>query len=302
MGALADESMFAWFGERIKSRDSTSVFLLAPLAAFELVFFVVPFLILVRMSLNSQPETGFYETGWTLAAYGDILASDLYQQMILFSFKLGVIATVTAVVIALFYAYAAYRADGLTKSVLLFSVILPLLTTLVVKTYAWRPLLAPNGVLNDFLLSAGLVGSRIQFAPSMFGTVVGQVYIVFPYAVLAIYSVLSTLDWDVVEAARDLGASRPRSFVEVVLPEVLPGVAVATVVSFAWSVGAYAAPSQLGTGSQTTFAMEIGNLMLTNFNWPLGAAFALLMLAAMLAASLAVIRLLTGSVGGVQDV
>jgi spermidine/putrescine transport system permease protein len=125
---------------------------------------------------------------------------------------------------------------------------------------------------------------------------------VFPYAVLAIYSVLSTLDWDVVEAARDLGASRPRSFVEVVLPEVLPGVAVAIVVSFAWSVGAYAAPSQLGTGSQTTFAMEIGNLMLTNFNWPLGAAFAILMLAAMLAASLAVIRLLTGSFGGVQDV
>lgn len=302
MNALADESMFAWVGEHIKRRDSTTVFLLAPIAAFELAFFVVPFLILVRMSFNTQPETGFYESGWTLAAYGDILASNLYQQIILFSFKLGVVATVVAVLLGLFYAYAAYRAEGLTKSILLFSVILPLLTTLVVKTYAWRPLLAPNGVLNDILLSLGLVDGRIQFAPSLFGTVVGQVYIVFPYAVLAIYSVLSTLDWDVVEAARDLGASRPRSFVEVVLPEVLPGVAVATVVSFAWSVGAYAAPSQLGTGAQTTFAMEIGNLMLTNFNWPLGAAFALLMLAAMLAATLAVIRLLTGSVGGVQDV
>lgn len=302
MDALSDESMFAWLGERIKSRNSTSVFLLAPLAAFELAFFVVPFLMVVRMSFNTQPETGFYESGWTLAAYGDILASDLYQQIILFSFKLGIIATVVAVLLGLFYAYAAYRAEGLRKSILLFSVILPLLTTLVVKTYAWRPLLAPNGVLNNALLWLGLIDGRIQFAPSLFGTVVGQVYIVFPYAVLSIYSVLSTLDWDVVEAARDLGASRPRSFFEVVLPEVLPGVAVATVVSFAWSVGAYAAPSQLGTGAQTTFAMEIGNLMLTNFNWPLGAAFSILMLAAMLVATLAVIRLLTGSVGGVQDV
>ncbi|WP_435117229.1 ABC transporter permease [Halolamina sp. C58] len=302
MDALSEESMFAWFGERIKRQDATSVFLIAPIAAFELVFFVVPFLILVRMSFNTQPESGFYESGWTLAAYGDILGSNLYHQIILFSFKLGVIATVVGVSLALFYAYAAYRAEGLTKSILLFSVILPLLTTLVVKTYAWRPLLAPNGVLNNVLLSLGLIGERVQFAPSLFGTVVGQVYIVFPYAVLSIYSVLSTLDWDVVEAARDLGASRPRSFFEVVLPEVLPGVAVATVVSFAWSVGAYAAPSQLGTGEQTTFAMEIGNLMLTNFNWPVGAAFSILMLAAMLAATLAVIRLLTGSIGGVQDV
>jgi spermidine/putrescine transport system permease protein len=302
MDPLSDESMFAWVGERIKRRDSRTLFLIAPIAAFELVFFVVPLLILLRMSFNIQPETGFYERAWSLAAYGDILSSELYHQIIFFSFKLGIIATVTAVLLGLFYAYAAYRADGLTKSMLLFSVILPLLTTLVVKTYAWRPLLAPNGVLNDILLSLGLVSERIQFAPSLFGTVVGQVYIVFPYAVLAIYSVLSTLDWDLVEAARDLGASRPRSFYEVVLPQVLPGVAVATIVSFAWSVGAYAAPSQLGTGVQTTFAMEIGNLMLTNFNWPLGAAFSILMLGGMLAATLALIRLLTGSIGGVQDV
>lgn len=302
MRALSDESTFAWIGERIKRQDSTTMFLLAPLGAFELAFFVVPFLILLRMSFNVQPETGFYETGWTLAAYRQILASDLYHQIILFSFKLGVIATTIAVLLAIFYAYAAYRAEGVTKSLLLFSVILPLLTTLVVKTYAWRPLLSPAGVLNDVLMAIGLLERPIQFAPGLFGTVVGQVYIVFPYAVLAIYSVLSTLDWEVVEAARDLGASRPRSFFEVVLPEILPGVAVATVVSFAWSVGAYAAPSQLGKGTQTTFAMEIGNLMLTNFNWPLGAAFSILMLVAMLAVSLGVMRLFTGSIGGVQDV
>lgn len=299
---MSDENAaLAWLGERIKARDSTSVFLLAPLAAFELAFFVVPFLILVRMSLNEGTSSGSYAPGWTLGAYGDVLGSDIYRQVVVFSFELGVVATVIAVLLALFYAYAAYRADGVRKSILLFSVILPLLTTLVVKTYAWLPLLAPNGVLNDVLLALGM-GHRIQFAPGLVGTVVGQVYIVFPYAVLSIYSVLTTMDWDVVEAARDLGASRPRSFFEVVVPEALPGIAVATVVSFAWSVGAYAAPSQLGTGEQTTFAMEIGNLMLTQFDYPVGAAFSLLMLAAMLAVSLAVIRLLTGSIGGVESV
>lgn len=86
------------------------------------------------------------------------------------------------------------------------------------------------------------------------------------------------------------------------LPEVLPGVAVATVVSFAWSVGAYAAPSQLGTGTQTTFAIEVGNLMLTNFNWPLAAALAVCMLAAMLATSVVLFRVLNGMGGGMQNV
>ncbi|WP_343750124.1 ABC transporter permease [Salarchaeum japonicum] len=294
--------MFAWLGRRIKSQNTGSVMLIAPLAAFELVFFVVPFLILVRMSLNESAQAGPYQSGFTLDAYRSVLDSTLYHDLVFFSFKLGVIATVVAVLLALFYAYAAYRATGVRKSLLLFSIILPLLTTLVVKTYAWRPLLAPNGVLNDLLMAVGLTSSPIQFAPGMFGTVVGQVYIVFPYAVLAIYSVLSTMDWDTVEAARDLGASRPRSFLEVVVPEALPGIAVATVVSFAWSVGAYAAPSQLGSGEQTTFAMEIESLMLTAFDWPTGAAFSLLMLASMLVVSLAVMRLLTGSVGGVQDV
>ncbi|GAA0657700.1 ABC transporter permease [Salarchaeum japonicum] len=299
---MATESMFAWLGRRIKSQNTGSVMLIAPLAAFELVFFVVPFLILVRMSLNESAQAGPYQSGFTLDAYRSVLDSTLYHDLVFFSFKLGVIATVVAVLLALFYAYAAYRATGVRKSLLLFSIILPLLTTLVVKTYAWRPLLAPNGVLNDLLMAVGLTSSPIQFAPGMFGTVVGQVYIVFPYAVLAIYSVLSTMDWDTVEAARDLGASRPRSFLEVVVPEALPGIAVATVVSFAWSVGAYAAPSQLGSGEQTTFAMEIESLMLTAFDWPTGAAFSLLMLASMLVVSLAVMRLLTGSVGGVQDV
>jgi len=299
---VATESMFAWLGRRIKSQDTGSVMLVAPLAAFELLFFVVPFLILVRMSLNESAQAGPYESGLTLDAYRSVLDSGLYHDLVFFSFKLGVIATTIAVLLALFYSYAAYRATGFRKSLLLFSIILPLLTTLVVKTYAWRPLLAPNGVLNDVLMGIGLTSSPIQFAPGMFGTVVGQVYIVFPYAVLAIYSVLSTMDWDTVEAARDLGASRPRSFLEVVVPEALPGIAVATVVSFAWSVGAYAAPSQLGSGQQTTFAMEIENLMLTAFDWPAGAAFSLLMLGGMLVVSLAIMRLFTGSIGGVQDV
>ncbi|MFB6113732.1 MAG: ABC transporter permease [Halodesulfurarchaeum sp.] len=291
-----------WIGNRIRGWNSTTIFLLIPVLLFEIVFFVVPFLLLLRMSANAQSTAGFYRSAWTLGSYFEVLQSDLLAGVILFSFKLGVIATIFSVAIGLFYAYATYRAEGLTKSVLLFSVILPLFTTLVAKTYAWRPLLAPSGVLNDLLVSAGLLSSRISFVPSAFGVVLGQVYIILPYSVLSIYSVLSTLDWDVVEAARDLGASRPRSFVEIILPEVMPGIAVATLFSFAWSVGAYAAPSQLGSGQQTTYAMIVENLMLTQFNWPYGAALSVLMLLVMLVISLGLFRGLSRLGGGVTDV
>ncbi|MCG1002824.1 MULTISPECIES: ABC transporter permease [Halobacterium] len=295
------DSVFTWFGERIKDQDSTALFLLVPVTLFEVAFFVVPFCILLRMSFNAQSPNGFYESAWTLASYQEVLRSDLLHDILLFSFKFAVIATVLSVIIGLFYAYAVYRADGFKRSILLFAVVLPLLTTLVVKTYAWRPLLSPDGVLNNVLLSLGVISTPISFAPGLFGAVVGQVYIVVPYSILSIYSVLSTIDWAVVEAARDLGASRPRSFVEVVLPEVLPGIAVATVVSFAWSVGAYAAPSQLGSGQQTTFAMYVEQIMLNQFNWPFGAALSVVMLGLMLVVSLAAFRLLGGS-GGVGDV
>lgn len=301
MNLLVEESLFAWFGQRIRCRNATSIFLLVPIVAFELFFFVVPLFILLRMSLNAQSSAAFYESAWTLASYAQVFQSDVIRGIILFSFKLGVVATVLSVSIGLFYAYAAYRATGLTKAMLLFSVILTLLTTLVVKTYAWRPVLTRDGLLNDALLGLGLIGEPVQFAPGIVGTVVGQVYIVLPYSSLAIYSVFSTLDWETVEAARDLGASRPRSFIEVVLPEVMPGVAVATIVSFAWSVGAYAAPSQLGSGQQTTFAIEVGTLMLNNFNWPQAAALAAVMLGAMLGVSLVLFRLLNSVAAGVRN-
>lgn len=278
-----------------------SLLLLVPLIVYELLFFVAPFFILLRISLTEQSATGAYAAGtWSIQPYVDVLTSEFFLGIITYSFKLGVISTAITVVLATFYAYAIWRARGVYKSLLLFSVVLPLLTTLVIKTYAWLPLLAPTGTVNKALVAANVLSSPVQFAPNTPGVVIGEVYIVLPYAVLAIYSVLSTMDWTVVEAARDLGASRPRSFLEVVLPQAMPGIAVGTVITFAWSVGAYAAPALLGAGSDRTFAIEVGSQMLSNFNWPLGTAFAVVMLVLMFVSSLLLFNLLNRWGGGVE--
>jgi spermidine/putrescine transport system permease protein len=291
-----------WTPFEAQSGSRRSVLLMSPLILFELLVFVVPFAILVRISVSEQSQSLPYAEGtFTLASYVEVLQSGLLQGIIVYSFRLGVVATVVAVVLATFYAYATWRADGLLKSALLFSVVLPLLTTLVIKTYAWVPLLAPNGTANNLLLAVGLLSSPVQIVPNTLGVVVGQVYVVFPYAMLAIYSVLSTVEWELVEAARDLGAGRIRSFYEVVLPEIMPGITVATIISFAWSVGAYSAPALLGAGSDRPFALEVQEQMLLNFNWPVATALSTIMLVLMFVSIVGIYAVLGRFGGDVTD-
>lgn len=254
-----------------------------PLMLFELLVFVAPFFILLRISAAEGASDLAYQPGtWSLDAYIDVLTSDLFASIVLYSFKLGIAVTIITVVLSLFYAYAIWRADGFVKSMLLLSVVVTLLTTLVVKTYAFVPLLASNGTFNDLLVSLGVLSDPIQIVPNTLGVVIGQVYITLPYAVLAVYSVLATMDWEVVEAARDLGASRPRSVLEVVVPQAMPGIVVGAGMSFAWSVGAYAAPSLLGGGADRTFAIEVEQRMLLDFQWPTATALATVMFVLML--------------------
>ncbi|MFU8867154.1 ABC transporter permease [Natronococcus sp.] len=279
-----------------QSDSNRALLLMAPLLAFELLVFVVPFFILLRISLAEESSDLVYAEGtWTLEAYSSVLTSDLLWSIVGYSFLLGIVVTVLSVLVGLFYAYAIWRSTGLVKSLLLFSVVLPLLTTLVIRTYAFNPLLSPSGTFNELLLSLGLISSPIQFVPGTVGVVVGQLYIVLPYAVLAIYSVLATMDWHVVEAARDLGANRPRSVLEVVVPQAMPGVIVAAVISFAWSVGAYAAPDLLS--GNITFAMQVEGLMLSDMRYPLAAAFSVLMLLLMLV-SIAIMFTVLNRIGG----
>ena len=287
-----------WAPFEAQSGSRRSLLLMSPLILFEVLIFVVPFVMLVRISFSEQAQSLPYAEGtFTVASYVEVLQSGLLQGIIVYSFRLGVIATAIAVVLATFYAYATWRADGLLKSALLFSVVLPLLTTLVIKTYAWVPLLSPNGTANNLLLALGLLSAPVQVVPNTLGVVVGQVYIVFPYAMLAIYSVLSTVEWELVEAARDLGAGRARSFFEVVLPEIMPGITVATIISFAWSVGAYSAPALLGAGSDRPFAIEVQEQMLLNFNWPIATALSTIMLVLMFV-SIVLIYVVLGRFGG----
>jgi spermidine/putrescine transport system permease protein len=246
--------------------------LLVPLLLLDVGVFLAPMAYLVRVSLAGRATSGAFAEGtWSLDGYRYLLETPLVHEIFGFTLLFAVVVTAVAVGIGVVYAYAAWRATGAARTVLLAGAVLSLFTTIVVKLFAVVLVFSPRGVLND-ILTAGLLANPVLLVDNLPGAIIGQLYIVVPYAILAVYAVLSTLDERLVEAALDLGADRPQVFREVVLPHVRPGVTVAAIISFTWSVGAYPGPLLLGSGSEQTTAILISQLLLTEFDWPPAAA------------------------------
>lgn len=253
--------------------------LIAPLVVFLLVFFAIPIVYTIRMSLHAPSPTQAFDPGFTLQNYRYLVESGFIWGITRFTFRMAIVTTVTTIIISLPYAYAIWRTrSNLIRNMLLFGVILTLLVTLVVKLYAWLVLLSPRGIFNQALLTTGAISEPLQFINNELGVLIGLVYTSFPYAVLAIYVVLTSVDPRIMDAAYDLGATRWRAFREVIIPTALPGIIVASVLTFAWSIGAYASPALLGSSSEHTFAIEVETLLISQFNWPRGAALSIIIL------------------------
>lgn len=247
--------------------------LVVPIVGFELVVFAGALLYLLRMSFYASTPDGLYQPGtWTLDNYAQLVTDGYLQGRLLFSLQLGAVVTAITLIVGFVYAYAAWRADGRFRAVLLGAVLVELLISIVIKVYAWVPLLAPNGTINSLLVGGRVVTDPIELLGTEIGVVIGLVYSMLPYVVLAVYAVLTSLDWALVEAARDLGASRPRSILEIVVPQAVPGLLGGGITAFSWSTVAFAAPSILGSPSERTVASEAGRFVNTTFDWPRAAA------------------------------
>ena len=280
------------FRRVVERRTGTA--LLLPLLLFDLLVFVVPFGYLLRISLSErQPSRAYAEGTWSVEGYTYLLdPSNTIAETFLFTLGFAVVVTIVSVGVATLYAHAMWRADGPFRVVLIAGALVSMFTAIVVKLFAALLVYSPNGVVNDLLGSVGLIGEPLRLVNNGVGAAIGQLYIVVPYSILAVYAVLSTVDESLLEAARDLGASGPRAFLEVVVPHAVPGLLVAGVISFTWSVGSYAAPVLLGSGSERTNGVLVSELLLQEFDWPAAAALAVVVTATVLS-GLVVARLVS---------
>ncbi|MEZ3143759.1 ABC transporter permease [Halobaculum sp. MBLA0143] len=273
--SLADQVRPAGLARALGGRSSS--LLVVPLLLFDLLVFVVPFGYLLRISLTERTTATAYGEGtWSLDGFQYVLETATLRETYLFTLGFAAVATVVSVGIAVLYAYAMWRAEGVRRLVLTAGVLVSMFTAIVVKLFAAILVFAPNGVLAGVLTATGLFAKPPLLVNNVIGALLGQLYVVVPYSVLAVYSVLATVDESLLEAARDLGAGRLRTFRAVVLPHTVPGMLVAGVISFTWSVGAYAAPLLVGSSSERTAGMAVSDLLLNRFDWSAAAALAVL--------------------------
>jgi len=282
-------------------RADLRALLVAPIVLFDLAVFVVPFGYLLRISLTERTSRGaFVEGSWSIEGFEYVLSTPTLVDSIIFTLGFATGVTALSLGISLLYAYAIWRATGGLRVLLLVGVLVSMLTAIIVKLFAVILLFSPSGFINQVIVASGIVAEPLPLINNVTGAVIGQLYIVVPYSVLAIYSVLSSVDQSVIEAARDLGAGRLQAVAEVVVPHTIPGLIVAGVISFTWSVGSFAAPLLVGSSAERTTGIAISDLLQQNFDWTAAAAMGLLV-AAMVFAALSVTYLALERTDGGSD-
>jgi putative spermidine/putrescine transport system permease protein/mannopine transport system permease protein len=213
-----------------------------------------------------------------------------------FSYTLEVALSVTALCLLIGYplAYAIARARGVAQKLISILVLLPLWTSVVIRSYAWLILFQRKGALNDLLLSMGLVKEPIDILQTSLAVEIGMVHILLPVMVLPLVASMMAVDPTLLRAGRILGARPPRLFFRVYLRLTLPGISAGCVLVFISALGFFITPSLLGGAQNAMAAVVIEQAVSVFFDWPLASALSTVLLLITIGIYLAYARLTGG--------
>jgi spermidine/putrescine transport system permease protein len=268
----------------------TGYLLLLPGMLWLLLFFAVPTVQLLATSLydpNGSLETGYAMT-WHFGTYLDVLSA--YRAPFLRSLMYALSATVLALVFGYPLAYAIAFKAGRWKNLMLVLVIAPFFTSFLVRTLAWKSILADNGFIVSALQALHILGPDGRLLATSVAVVTGLTYNFLPFMVLPIYASLEKIDLRLVEAGKDLYANGPTSFRKITLPLSMPGVVAGTLLTFIPAAGDYINAQLLGTPKQYMIGNVIDNTFLVQLNYPVAAACSVILMAAIVVMVLVYVR------------
>lgn len=241
--------------------------LIGPLAAVYLVLFLAPLAVLGWISLYDDIDMTVLGAGNWLRFLGD----DFYRGVLWGTLRLGVLTVVATTFLAYPLAMAFCAARPSVQRVLLLMILLPLLTSVVVRTFAWIVILGRQGVINQTLQGLGLTAVPIQLLQTEFGLILALTQIEMPLMLLPLLTVLRGLDPSLVEASRALGASRWRTFFRVIVPLSAPGWIAGATLVFASSTTAFVSHSVIGGARLVYLPALIWQQAMVLYNWPFAA-------------------------------
>jgi putrescine transport system permease protein len=263
------------------------------------LFFLVPFLIVVKISLSqtavAQPPyvpvlnlaSGWqgvrdFATTLSSANYALLVSDNLYVTSYLRS--LGIAATSTLILLLIGYpiAYSIARAPRRTQPILVAAIVLPFLTAFLIRIYAWVNILQREGLLNDALLALGIIREPPVWLSTDTAIYIGIVYTYLPFMVLPLYSSLEKMDDTLLEAAADLGCPWWKAFWLITVPLSLPGVTAGALLCFIPIVGEFVIPDLLGGSDALMIGQTLWTEFFSNKDWPVASAMAVVLLVLLL--------------------
>ena len=260
------------------------------------VFFLLPFLILLYISFVDQgesinpfkpiwdPVTGIlslkYENYWTIFrdAEGGELFKTIYIEAYLRSIWYALCTAVLCLLIGYPFAYFIARSAPSVRPALLMMVMLPFWTSFLLRVYAWKGILADQGVINQLLMMVGVIDEPIQMLYTNVSMLVGMTYVYLPFMILPLYANLVKMDFRLLEAAYDLGTSPFKAFWLVTVPLSKAGIVAGFMLVFIPAVGEFVIPSLLGGPENIMIGRVVWDEMFTSNNWPRASALAVVMI------------------------
>ena len=272
---------------RILERPGRWLIVLPPLL-FLAVFFLIPFAFALKISLAetaprvppftdilSRTPDGQLQLAISLANYKYLLTDEVYGVAYLYSLKTAFFATLICLGLGYPMAYAISRASMATQSVLLLVIILPFWTSFLLRVYALEGIIRDGGILNTVLLQLGLISHPLKIMRTSLAVYLGIIYSYLPFMVLPLFATLEKLDHTLLEAAADLGSPPWRAFLDVTLPQSIPGVIAGSMLVFIPAVGEFVIPSLLGGPNNLMIGRVLWDEFFGNHDWPVASAVAI---------------------------
>ena len=251
-----------------------------PLAALFVAFFAAPLIVLLALSLHADTATAT----WTAANYAKFFTDRFNYSILWDTLFLGVKATLVCLVFGYPIAWICARVSARWQSVLVFLVILPILTSVVVRTFAWIVILGRQGVLNQVALSLHLTDEPLRLLYTEPGVVMVLAQVQMPLMVLPILTVLSKIDPNLADASRVLGAGEWRTLWRVTIPLSLPGVIAGCILTYSACVTAFVTQTLIGGARLIYMPLHIYQQAIGANNWPFAAAISVIFMVAVLVA------------------
>ncbi len=255
--------------------------------AWLLVFFLLPFVIILKISLADPllaqpPFSPLFDADGRLSItvenFRFLLTDTLYAVTYLKSVFIAAAATALCLILGFPMAYAIARSSTSVRGLLLLLVVLPFWISFLLRVYAWMGLLNNHGVINNLLMWSGLIDSPVPIMYTDVAVFIGMTYSYLPFMILPLFATLERMDLELVDAALDLGATRTEAFWDVTWPLARPGVIAGCLLCFIPAMGEYVIPYLLGGADSLLIGRVLFDEFFVNRDWPLASAVAIVLL------------------------